>query len=55
MMSHLLNAWLGALVLLLVFAVSMGIDCRGRARRRPAAASCDLFGAGLVQLPGDPA
>ena len=50
MISHVLNAGLGALVLLLVFAVSMGLAagwCSATSRRNFGA----LVEAGLVQLP----
>jgi ABC-2 type transport system permease protein len=50
-MSHVLNAGLGALVLLLVFAVSMGFAA-GSVLGNVAAQLRALVEAGLVQLPG---
>jgi ABC-2 type transport system permease protein len=50
MMSHLLNAVLGALLLLLVFAVSMGVAA-GSMLGDLSAELRALIGAGLVQLP----
>ena len=54
MISHLLNAGLGALVLLLVFAASMGVAAGAVLGDIPAELRA-LLGAALVQLPGDPA
>ena len=50
MISHLLNAGLGALLLLLVFAVSMGVAAGAMLGDTPAQLRA-LVGAGLVQLP----
>jgi ABC-2 type transport system permease protein len=50
MMSHLLNAGLGALLLLLVFALSMGLAGGAVLGDIPAELRA-LIGAGLVQLP----
>ena len=50
MMSHLLNAGLGALLLLLVFAVSMGLAAGAVLGDIPAQLRA-LVEAGLVQLP----
>lgn len=51
MMSHVLNAGLGAVGLLLVFAVSMGMAAGWVLGDTPAQLRA-LIGAGLVQLPG---
>jgi ABC-2 type transport system permease protein len=50
LISHLLNAGLGALLLLLVFAVSMGVAAGAVLGDTPAQLRA-LVGAGLVQLP----
>jgi ABC-2 type transport system permease protein len=50
LLSHLLNAGLGALLLLLVFAASMGLAA-GAVRGDVPAELRALIGAGLVQLP----
>lgn len=50
-MSHILNAGLGALALLLVFAVSMGLAAGAVLGDVPAQLNA-LVAAGLVQLPG---
>ena len=52
MISHVLNAGLGALALLLVFAVSMGLAAGVVLGDVPAQLRA-LVEAGLVQLPGD--
>lgn len=50
-MSHLLNTWLGAVALLLVFAVGMGLAAGQGLGDTPAQLRA-MTGAALVQLPG---